>query len=290
MVRLFPRRHQPPGLARLGPPSSRTVRSDGVPWRLHGHVSAIVLASVAVVPADTHIHVPSRWQGRRCLRCCLHLRRCRGARRWRLHVCIQFAPPLPRPTRTRRRQPTPLKQQSPPPPPCRSARLSVAQALTRKFRLGTDVNLETIVRSCPPTFTGADMYGVCSSALSSAIRRLAFRYEEVVRAESAAGGTTPSMSAFLSGLSEDQLTPEVRGMRVSVTSLLWRVGPAADVPCVVWRRCRPLTSWKQSRASRRLCRRRSSRHTRRCGASTAAAARSRAACIVCVHVGGGHRH
>lgn len=50
-------------------------------------------------------------------------------------------------------------------------RLKVLQALTRKFVLSQDVNLEEISRECPPRLTGADLYGVCSRAWMRAFKR-----------------------------------------------------------------------------------------------------------------------
>jgi peroxin-6 len=47
----------------------------------------------------------------------------------------------------------------------RESQTRIIRALTRKFTLGSDVNLEDIVARCPPTLTGADFYALCSDAL-----------------------------------------------------------------------------------------------------------------------------
>ena len=43
--------------------------------------------------------------------------------------------------------------------------------MTRKFNLSKTLDLESIVKSCPRTFTGADFYALCSLALMTAIKR-----------------------------------------------------------------------------------------------------------------------
>lgn len=52
------------------------------------------------------------------------------------------------------------------------SKVSVLQALTRKFNLSDDVNLKNIVKSCPDNITGADFYGICANAWSLAAKRL----------------------------------------------------------------------------------------------------------------------
>ncbi|CAG9816067.1 unnamed protein product [Phaedon cochleariae] len=58
--------------------------------------------------------------------------------------------------------------------PCtdKESKISVLKALTRQFNLDTDVDLAEIVGICPKNITGADFYGICSTAWSSAVRRL----------------------------------------------------------------------------------------------------------------------
>jgi len=50
-------------------------------------------------------------------------------------------------------------------------RVKVLRALTRKFVLSPDVNLEDVSLKCPSRLTGADLYGVCSKAWMRAFKR-----------------------------------------------------------------------------------------------------------------------
>jgi len=50
-------------------------------------------------------------------------------------------------------------------------RLKVLTALTRKFELAPDVDLEEIVQQCPVTMSGADYYALCSDAMLNCILR-----------------------------------------------------------------------------------------------------------------------
>ncbi len=52
-----------------------------------------------------------------------------------------------------------------------ASKLRVLQALTRKFRLSKDVNLESVARECAPTYTGADLYALCADAWMAALKR-----------------------------------------------------------------------------------------------------------------------
>jgi peroxin-6 len=47
----------------------------------------------------------------------------------------------------------------------------VLQALTRKFRLTSDVDLAALADRLPPQTTGADSYGLCADAWLLALRR-----------------------------------------------------------------------------------------------------------------------
>lgn len=50
-------------------------------------------------------------------------------------------------------------------------RVRVLEALTRKFRLATDVNLRFIAQKCAATYTGADLYALCADAWLQAAKR-----------------------------------------------------------------------------------------------------------------------
>ena len=49
--------------------------------------------------------------------------------------------------------------------------LTILEALTRKFTLHTDLSLQRVAESLPFTYTGADLYALCSDAMLKAITR-----------------------------------------------------------------------------------------------------------------------
>jgi peroxin-6 len=51
--------------------------------------------------------------------------------------------------------------------------LRILQALTRKFRLDSELDLMQVARECPFNFTGADFYALCADALLKAMSRKA---------------------------------------------------------------------------------------------------------------------
>ena len=51
-------------------------------------------------------------------------------------------------------------------------KLKVLQALTRKFLLAPEVDLQSISEQCSTTLTGADLYALCADAWMGALRRL----------------------------------------------------------------------------------------------------------------------
>ena len=56
-----------------------------------------------------------------------------------------------------------------------ASKLSVLQALTRKFLLEPDVDLAAVARECMATFTGADLYALAADAWMNALKRLTVR-------------------------------------------------------------------------------------------------------------------
>lgn len=61
------------------------------------------------------------------------------------------------------------------PPHCPTAEPSskqkVLEALSRKFTMDADVDLAAVAEACPPQFTGADMYALCSDAWMTAFKQ-----------------------------------------------------------------------------------------------------------------------
>ena len=62
------------------------------------------------------------------------------------------------------------------------AQLNILQALTRKFKLHSDLKLERIAERCPFHYTGADFYALCADALLKAMSRKAEELEETIGA------------------------------------------------------------------------------------------------------------
>ncbi|GAX82166.1 hypothetical protein CEUSTIGMA_g9594.t1 [Chlamydomonas eustigma] len=60
-----------------------------------------------------------------------------------------------------------------------SLKLNVMKALTRKFTLDTDVDLQSISKLCPPQLTGADLYALCADAWMCALKRKILSNEEM---------------------------------------------------------------------------------------------------------------
>lgn len=90
------------------------------------------------------------------------------------------------------------------------AQLKIVTALTRKFSLGDDVDLRAVVARCPPTFTGADFYALCSEAMSTALRRRADELEaQLAERNASTPGAALSPAAFLESLPESALDAAV---------------------------------------------------------------------------------
>lgn len=65
-------------------------------------------------------------------------------------------------------------------------------ALTRKFHLHEDVDLEMVAAQCPFTFTGADFYALCSDAMLNAMTRTAHSVDRLVEMYNATRDTPVS--------------------------------------------------------------------------------------------------
>ncbi|ORY08193.1 peroxisomal biogenesis factor 6 [Clohesyomyces aquaticus] len=63
--------------------------------------------------------------------------------------------------------------------------LTILEALTRKFTLHPDLSLQRVASKLPFTYTGADMYALCSDAMLKAITRQARAVDEKVKAYNA---------------------------------------------------------------------------------------------------------
>uniref|UniRef100_A0A2K5R5M5 Peroxisomal ATPase PEX6 n=1 Tax=Cebus imitator TaxID=2715852 RepID=A0A2K5R5M5_CEBIM len=60
----------------------------------------------------------------------------------------------------------------------RASQLHVLSAITRKFKLEPSVSLVNVLDCCPPQLTGADLYSLCSDAMTAALKRRVRDLEE----------------------------------------------------------------------------------------------------------------
>ncbi|EIW71793.1 hypothetical protein TREMEDRAFT_43062 [Tremella mesenterica DSM 1558] len=65
-------------------------------------------------------------------------------------------------------------------PNSHQAQLSVLKALTRKFKLHPECDLEEVAERCPFNLTGADFYALCSDAMLRSMTRLAEEVDEKI--------------------------------------------------------------------------------------------------------------
>ncbi|XP_022359640.1 peroxisome biogenesis factor 6 isoform X2 [Enhydra lutris kenyoni] len=68
----------------------------------------------------------------------------------------------------------------------RASQLRVLSAITRKFKLEPSVSLVNVLDRCPPQLTGADLYSLCSDAMTAALKRRVRDLEEGLEAGSSA--------------------------------------------------------------------------------------------------------
>lgn len=84
------------------------------------------------------------------------------------------------------------------------SQLRILSALTRKFNLGEDFQLESVIEKCPFTLTGADFYALSSDAMLNAVKRKIQELETDLTAEQS---ITVTEKDFFEAL--DKLTPSV---------------------------------------------------------------------------------
>ncbi|XP_062952947.1 peroxisome biogenesis factor 6 isoform X3 [Cynocephalus volans] len=68
----------------------------------------------------------------------------------------------------------------------RASQLRVLSAITRKFKLEPSVSLVNVLDCCPPQLTGADLYSLCSDAMTAALKRKVHDLEEGLESGSSA--------------------------------------------------------------------------------------------------------
>ncbi|XP_005627423.1 peroxisome biogenesis factor 6 isoform X2 [Canis lupus baileyi] len=88
----------------------------------------------------------------------------------------------------------------------RASQLRVLSAITRKFKLEPSVSLVNVLDRCPPQLTGADLYSLCSDAMTTALKRRVRDLEE---------GLEPGSSTLL--LTMDDLLQAAARLQPSVS-------------------------------------------------------------------------
>jgi peroxin-6 len=89
--------------------------------------------------------------------------------------------------------------------------LTILRALTRKFNLTPDVDLNRVAEKLPFTYTGADLYALCSDAMLKAISRKTRLVDEKVKGSSRIRGEDISTPYFFDHLaSPDDVQVTVR--------------------------------------------------------------------------------
>ncbi|KAF2109509.1 hypothetical protein BDV96DRAFT_502590 [Lophiotrema nucula] len=83
---------------------------------------------------------------------------------------------------------------------------TILEALTRKFTLHPELDLKRVASSLPFTYTGADMYALCSDAMLKAITRQARAVDEKVKAYNASHATPISIAYFFDHLATGEDT------------------------------------------------------------------------------------
>ena len=78
--------------------------------------------------------------------------------------------------------------------------VTILEALTRKFTLAPDVNLKRVAQKLPFTYTGADLYALCSDAMLKAITRKTEIVDRKVKEVSKAKGEDVSTAYFFDHL------------------------------------------------------------------------------------------
>lgn len=83
--------------------------------------------------------------------------------------------------------------------------------LRGRFALHPDMTLRTIAETLPFTYTGADLYALCSDAMLKAITRQAGRVDEKIRVMSEESGEPISTAYFFDHVASEEDTTVVVG-------------------------------------------------------------------------------
>nr|ODN94085.1 hypothetical protein L203_00260 [Cryptococcus depauperatus CBS 7841] len=113
-------------------------------------------------------------------------------------------------------------------PTTHSAQASILQALTRRFNLSPDLNLEEVAEMCPFNYTGADLYALCADAMLNAMTRQAHHVDNVISRLSSLAATHPESKTwpgeltsqyYLAKMAQEEETDVIVGKEDFVSAL-----------------------------------------------------------------------
>ncbi|PWA29281.1 hypothetical protein CCH79_00013916 [Gambusia affinis] len=133
----------------------------------------------------------------------------------------------------------------------RVSQLQVLQAILRKFQLDPAVDLQDVVDRCPTRMTGADLYALCSDAMTAAIKRKIQQIDDGLDSEDSpvllsAEDFSSALKNFKPSVSEAELLryrsihQELSGQTVEEDALVLRGETSPKLlPSCLTRRARP---------------------------------------------------
>jgi peroxin-6 len=85
--------------------------------------------------------------------------------------------------------------------------LTILEALTRKFTISDECDLSKVAETLPFTYTGADLYALCSDAMLKAITRQAMHVDrEIQELEKQGGGKVTTAWFFDNAATEADIS------------------------------------------------------------------------------------
>ncbi|KAL9111373.1 MAG: hypothetical protein Q9227_004250 [Pyrenula ochraceoflavens] len=96
-------------------------------------------------------------------------------------------------------------------PDSHEKQVPILEALTRKFTLAPEIALQRVAAKLPLTYTGADLYALCSDAMLKAVMRRAKSVDMKVRKLEQERGESISTAYFFDRLAQDEDTRVVVG-------------------------------------------------------------------------------
>lgn len=88
----------------------------------------------------------------------------------------------------------------------REKQANIMRALTRKFKVSSDINFDELVSDFPFSYTGADFYALCSDAMLKAMTRISKEIDEKVDKYNQDNGTSISIRYWFDHVCSDEDT------------------------------------------------------------------------------------